>query len=122
MDGQIGIKAESEGRSLGRDDITVSTTEVPVPFHRTDGTPTLFAGFRVGWMDGTDGGIEYDMAAGAGCGSKYLTLQVTVPGHPTVYEYVDMADLFEARVIAILAELAAKVVEGEVVEEGAPAP
>jgi hypothetical protein len=99
--------ASSGGRSLGRDDITASHTDVTVPFHRTDGTPPLFAGFRQNWFDGaTADGVEYDLSAGAGFGSKYLTLQVRV-GDVTVHEYVDMAEVFEARIMAIIAELKA---------------
>lgn len=99
----------SGGRSLGRNDITVGHADVTVPFHRTDGTPPLFAGFRINWFDGADEetGTTFDLSAGAGVGSPYLTLTVEVPGHETVYEYVDMAAVLEQRIMAIIAEVTA---------------
>jgi hypothetical protein len=102
-------QASSGGRSLSRANITAETWDVTVPFHRTDGTPPLFAGFRINWFNGDDKetGTTFDMSAGAGMGSKYLTLMVAVPGHDIVYEYVDMAAVLEQRVTAIIAEVTA---------------
>lgn len=98
----------SQGRSLGREEITVSTTEVALPVHRTDGTPTIFAGFRQSWADGDidhpDGKIAYAMEAGAGLGSSYLTYSVTLPDGTTIHEYVNVIDFFRGRINAILAE------------------
>lgn len=94
------------GQPKNREDITVGHVEVPVKVYRTDGFPTLFAGFRVNWVDGEDPatGAKFSLCAGAGVGSKYLTLDVEVPGQPTVYEYVDVTELVQERVTAILAE------------------
>lgn len=98
----------SEVRSLGREEITVSTTEVALPVHRTDGTPPIFAGFRQSWANGEiehpDGEIVYGMEAGAGMGSSYLTYSVTLPNGTTVHEYVNVIDFFRGRITAILAE------------------
>lgn len=98
----------SEVRSLGREEITVSTTEVALPVHRTDGTPPLFAGFRLSWANGEidhpDGEISYAMEAGAGAGSSYLTYSITLPDGTTVHEYVNMIDFFRGRISAILTE------------------
>ena len=96
----------STTRSLGREEITVSSTEVPLEVHRTDGTPTIFAGFHQGWMDGQSdhpqGKITYRMDTGVT--SPYLTLAVDLPDGTTVYEYVNMSQFFEGRVKAILTE------------------
>lgn len=97
----------SGGESKGREDITVGHVEVPVKVYRTDGFPPIFAGFRTEWLSGEDPdtGAEFDMTAGAGCGSEYLTITVKVPGKPTVYEYVDITELMRHRVGAIIEEL-----------------
>jgi hypothetical protein len=98
------------GKPMNRDDITVGHVDEPVKVYRTDGFPPIFAGFRVDWVSGDDPatGVTFQSAAGAGCGSPYLTLAVEVPGHPMVYEYVDVRELVEARVRAIVDELTAK--------------
>jgi hypothetical protein len=94
----------STTRSLGKDDITVSTEEVPLLVYRTDGSPTIFAGFRTEWASGEQDGIEYEMAAGAGLGSPYLTYSVKLPTGETVVEYVNMIDFFQNRIQSILKE------------------
>ena len=93
-----------------RDDITVGHVAHPVKVHRTDGFPTLFAGLRANWLDGDDPetGTTFSLCTGAGLGSPYLTIDVEVPGHPKVYEYVDIRELLEDRVRAIITELTAK--------------
>ena len=93
-------------RSFSREDITVSTTEVPLNVHRTDGTPPVFAGFRQEWMAGEDDktGVQGVMYAGAGVGSPYLLIEVTLPGGKQVHEYVDMTEFFDQRAKAISAE------------------
>lgn len=103
------VKHVSSGnRSLDRESITVGLSEVPVKFYRTS-DPIIFAGFQINWMDGKDPetGAEIDLGAGAGMGSKYMTLSVKVPGRPTVYEYVDMEEVLQVRVSAIIAEVTA---------------
>jgi hypothetical protein len=42
-------------------------------------------------------------------GSKYMTLEVAVPGHETVYEYVDMAEVLQQRAGALIAEITARI-------------
>ncbi len=95
-----------ETRSLGREAITVSTEDVTLPVHRTDGTPTIFAGFRQTWLEGDvqhpTGKITYQMSSGVM--SPWLTLSVDLPTGETVYEYVNMSQFFEGRVRAILTE------------------
>lgn len=106
-------------KSLDRDSITVGFSEIPVKFHRTN-APTIFAGFQIDWMNGDDPdtGAEIQLAAGAGMGSKYLTLQVSMPGCPTVYEYVDMDAVLQLRAAAIIMELTAhKAAKTAAVEE-----
>jgi hypothetical protein len=95
--------------SLDRDSITVSCSDIPVRFYRTN-APTIFAGLQIVWLEGTDAatGAEVEMSSGAGLGSKYLTLSVRVPGHPTVYEYVDMDEVLQARASAIITEVTAQ--------------
>lgn len=94
----------SQGRSLGREAITVSSQELPLTVHRTDGTPPLFAGFQTEWASGQQDGFSYEMSAGPGLGSPYLTYSVTLPDGRTVHEYVNMIEFFQGRIGAILAE------------------
>jgi len=93
-------------RSLGRESITVGSTDVPVRFYRVS-DPPLFAGFQIDWIDGDEEetGATFNIASGAGLGSKYMTLQVEIPGHGTVYEYVDIAEVLQQRVADILDEV-----------------
>jgi hypothetical protein len=97
--------SENNSRSLGREAITVSTTEVSLPVHRTDGTPTLFAGFREGWLSATAkreaGQVECELLTGM---TGYLLIHVTLPDGRTVYEYANMSEFFQARIAAILKE------------------
>lgn len=106
MSGEIKVRAAVNGRPANREDTITSTTDVPLPVHRCDGAP-LFAGLRQHWLDGADPetGATFAVAAGAGLGSKYITLTVEHPDHPTVYEVVDITDLVNLRVGAILDEL-----------------
>jgi len=93
-------------KSLDRESITVGHADVPVRFYRVS-HPPIFAGFQISWMDGNDPETktEFDLSSGAGLGSKYMTLAVTVPGHKTVHEYVDITEVLEQRVIAIMKEM-----------------
>jgi hypothetical protein len=93
---------------LGPKEITASTSEQVVKVHRTDGTPTLFAGLRQDWMSGTEdeSGVEFMMTSGAGLGSPYLTISVTFPDGSKVYEFVDMTEFLTDRLNAIVAERA----------------
>lgn len=96
----------SEGsQSKGREDITAGYTEVPTKVYRTDGFPTIFAGFQQIWIEGSDPetGTTFELTAGAGWGSKYATLIIEVPGQPRIYEYIDVSELVTARVRAVIA-------------------
>lgn len=98
----------SGGEPKNREDITVGHTEVPVKVYRTDGFPTIFAGFQTAWFDDAhdpETGTTFTMGAGAGLGSPYMTITVEVPGHPKVYEYVDVRELLTQRVETIIQEL-----------------
>lgn len=108
IENEIGITAREGGRALTLESTRTGTTDVPVPFHRV-GTPPLFAGFRLGWVDGDDPatGATFNMSAGAGTGSRYLTIQVELPDGRVVHEVVDMVEVFEKRVTAILGEMSA---------------
>lgn len=99
-------KVDAGVRSLGREAITVGHEDIPVRFYRVS-DPPIFAGFRINWLEGRDEttGAEIDLSSGAGMGSKYMTLSIEIPGRGTVYEYVDMAEVLENRVAAILAEV-----------------
>jgi hypothetical protein len=103
------VHVSSGSQSLDRDSITVGYSEIPVKFCRTS-HPTIFAGFQINWIDGIESvtGAEIGLAAGAGMGSKYMTLWVTVPGYPSVYEYVDMSEVLQQRAAAIIAEVTAR--------------
>jgi hypothetical protein len=94
------------GKSLGRDEITVGHEDVPVRWYRTN-HPTIFCGFQINWLEGEDPetGTKFDLSSGAGLGSKYMTLKVKVPDHDTVYEYVDLTEVLEQRIVAIIKEV-----------------
>ena len=96
----------SGGRSLAREHITVGHTDVPLRFYRTD-APTIFAGFTVNWIEGhsPDGTVEFDLNCGAGLGSKYMTLRVKIADHDPIYEYVDITEVLQSRIEAIVAEV-----------------
>jgi hypothetical protein len=102
----MNVSVQQDGTPKGRDDITVGHVEVPVKVHRTDGFPTIFAGFQAAWIDGEDPATDttFRLTAGAGFGSKYATITVEIPGRPIVYEYFDVTELFSDRVEAILRE------------------
>jgi hypothetical protein len=105
------VKQVSLGtQSLDRDSITTGYSDIEIRFYRTSHL-TIFAGFQINWLDGNDPdtGAEIDLAAGAGVGSKYMTLKVAVPGHDPVYEYVDMTEVLQQRASAIIAEVTARV-------------
>lgn len=95
------------GRSLGRDDITTGHEEVAVRFYRAS-HPTIFAGAcaQLERRPGLGVITVHPLDLEAGMGSKYATLRVDVPGRPPVYEYVDIAEVIQARVAAIIAEVA----------------
>jgi len=100
------IDDDGNRRSLGRDAITTGHVEVPLNVYRTS-DPPIFAGFQVNWLEGSDTETEttYELSAGAGFGSRYATLSVKVPGHDTIYEYVDAVELMSHRIRAIIAEV-----------------
>ena len=108
-DGTPVTHVSSGTQSLDRDSITVGYSEIPVKFCRTS-HPTIFAGLQIDWIDGIESvtGAEICLAAGAGMGSKYMTLQINVPGYPSVYEYVDMSEVLQQRAAAIIAEVTAR--------------
>jgi len=100
------VTASIGGRSLSREATTVGHTDEPVRFYRAS-DPPIFAGFQARWVEGEDpqSGADFEVCAGAGFGSRYMTLSVNVPGHDTVYEYVDITEVLEKRVRAIAEEV-----------------
>lgn len=87
----------------------------PLEFPRRRVESTVPAGFRVDWMSGTteyDGQTyRFEMTAGAGVGSPYLTLKVALVhphGHPgpadevIAHEVADMGEVCKAWVFAVL--------------------
>jgi hypothetical protein len=119
------IDSDGNHRSLDRESITVGHVAVPVNVYRAS-HPTIFAGFQVNWVDGYDDATDatFVLSAGAGFGSKYATLRVEVPGHEPVYEYVDITELLNQRVAAIIDEVTAtpdtpeEIDGGEVADQG----
>lgn len=91
---------------MGRADITIGHDDAPIRWYRTS-EPPIFAGLRINWLDATDPetGAEISLSSGAGMGSKYMTLRVSVPGYDPIYEYVDMAEVLPNRVSTILGEI-----------------
>jgi len=102
MEGEATV---TTGRKLTREAITTGQVDEPVRFYRTS-DPPLFAGFRQLWLDGSDvdTGVTFELTAGAGLGSKYMTLTVIFPDDTRVYEYVDITEVLTARVDKIIAE------------------
>lgn len=63
----------SEGRRITLDPIAepiIVETEV------REVESTIPAGFRIEWISGSHEGVDFDLSAGAGVGSKYLTIRV----------------------------------------------
>lgn len=103
--GEIKVTAFSGSRQLTLESTTVSTHDEPVKFYRVD-SPPIFCGFQVPWIDGEGpDGMTYDLNAGPGFGSKYMTLSVKIPGRETVYEVVDITQVLKARLDAITKEV-----------------
>lgn len=105
-EGEAQVTAFVDGRSVGRDDVTVGHAVETVRFYRTSSMP-LFAGFQQEWVSGEDPKTEttFELHVGAGVGSRYATLRVEVPGHPPVYEYVDITEVLQERVRKIIEEV-----------------
>lgn len=103
---EVHVEVHEGGQSRGREAITSGHTEVPVNVYRTT-HPPIFAGFQINWIEGNDPetGTTFDINAGAGLGSKYATISVEIPGQPRVYEYIDITELLQHRVMAIIAEM-----------------
>lgn len=98
------MTSNGNGRRIGREEITVSTTEIPIEVHRTNGTPMIFAGLRQHWMSGSDGPDSFSVDCGAGVGSPYILIEVELANGKKVGEYIDFAAFIEARFAAIVAE------------------
>lgn len=108
--GEMKVSASSDGRVINRQNITASSEYEQVKFHRTDGTPPLFAGLQVEWVSGSEGKtqdepqVSFNLTAGAGVASKYMVLSVTLPDGTQVYEYVDIFEVAQNRVLKIQTE------------------
>jgi len=68
---------------------------------------TLPCGFRVGWMDGTgseDSPVEsFDLDCGAGVGSSWLSLDITMKDGTRIAEIINMREVLPAWVEAAVA-------------------
>lgn len=53
---------------------------------------TLFAGLRQEWLSGGDDEVQFNVTSGAGLGSPYMVLTVTMHDK-TVYEVINVAEL-----------------------------
>jgi hypothetical protein len=106
IEGEVHVTASSNGRALTRENTTVSSMTEKITFYRVD-TPPIFVGFQQNWVDGEEPetGTVFTLTAGAGYGSRYMILMVTVPGRRTVYEYVDITEVLRDRVATIITEL-----------------
>lgn len=64
------------------DELTVTLTLTKRP-------PNRLGGFKVGWMEGQDDRLEFDVCCGAGCGNSLFELRIE-PKHdgaePVYYE------------------------------------
>lgn len=67
--GEISVTASHDGKPVTLDPLR--TFEIPVELREVEST--IPCGFRMGWLDGDDKGTPFSLAAGAGCGSKWLT-------------------------------------------------
>jgi hypothetical protein len=56
------------------------------------------------WIEGDDSstGARFSLRAGAGVGSRYMTLRVVLPNGDVIHEYVDMSEVLTRRIDAIL--------------------
>jgi hypothetical protein len=94
---------EDRSRAITMDAL-LPIREVPTQPSRVESA--IPAGFRVPWIDGSDRKttVSFAMTAGAGCGSKYLTLSVYRDGKPIADEVIDMAEFAQRWVDKVLAE------------------
>lgn len=106
-DGEVGITTTPD---LTRDAITTKHTETPTTWYRVS-KPAIFAGFQQEWITGSDAEnkVGFRFTAGAGVGSRYMVLSVTLPDGTTVEEYVDASELVSNRVADLVAEHNAEV-------------
>lgn len=101
-DGEVRVTTSP---GLARDAITTKHTEVPTTWYRVN-KPAIFAGFQQEWINGSDDetGVAFRFTVGAGVGSRYMMLVLTMPDGTRVEEYVDAAEMVSDRVRELVAE------------------
>jgi hypothetical protein len=105
MEGEITTEAHTDGRRITLDPI-MPRYPLGLPVRRVEST--LPCGFRVGWLAGesTDPDSEldsFDLTCGAGVGNGWLALTVQLTDGSTRYEVVDMREVAQAWIDAVLA-------------------
>ena len=111
VEGEIGVGAAVGGRRITLDPI--ETIPVTAVVRRVEST--IPCGFQVHWFEGESEGVKYDLAAGAGMGSRWLTMHVGGRSY-----CVDMSEWFEKFLREVIDdEEAATEVRSEA-EEAAP--
>lgn len=91
-EGEVGVQASTGGRQLTLDPIRV----IPVTVDVREVESTIPCGFRMGWVDGEADGKEFDIAAGAGCGSRWLTIK-----YGDKYFCMDIEDFLQSFIGAV---------------------
>ena len=69
-EGEIGVTASAGGRRITLDPIQL----LPITVDVREVESTIPCGFRQAWVDGEHNGTTFDIAAGAGLGSRWLTI------------------------------------------------
>lgn len=88
----INHRASVNGREVTNDNLMPGLADVVLPRRRVE--TTLAGGFRHEWITGTsDNGEEFRVTSGAGLGSPWLILEVTMADGTERSEMVDMRDL-----------------------------
>lgn len=103
---EIGVRASSGGRPITLDPIMETP---PLSLERRRVESTIPCGFQIQWFDGSferEGGTwTFDMAVGAGVGSRWMTICIKDPdGKTFAYECANMAEFTEGWIDAILTD------------------
>jgi hypothetical protein len=105
MEGEIRTRGAVDGRPITTDPI-MKRKPLPLPVRRLENS--LSCGLRVGWISGVDdnpaGRVrDFTVTTGAGVGSPWLILTITLRDGSTITEAVDMNDVVPKWVRAALA-------------------
>jgi len=102
---ELHVRAAVNGRRITLDPI-MEREPLPLPVRRVENS--IPCGFRMGWLDAEDDDPkspvqEITLTAGAGCGSPWLVLTITMRDGSRIAEVVNMADVVPDWVAAALA-------------------